>query len=443
MYQRQHKTLRNHMKTWYVITILLISCIINASVTQVLHHGAYKFGSNITNSSNNDCNCCMRISSNNVLIDFQGYSITQQDSSSHCSGIIIDENLKNIRIKNVSISNINGPGILVKAGCSEIKLTNVNIINSNDHGLLIDGTAEHNVENIELDSCSIFGTSNDSHPIAGIKISHTSGLQIHKTIVGSTKSNAQDAYGLWLDNCSNAILERLECYNTQGFSTAAGLFINNGVAIRLIAVNAQSNHTHDTSLIAKAYGHLIQSSISISCNYCISSNNTSSNNSYGFALLNGHGNTINECIAQGNSAKNVAIGIYLGEKESNSYIIKSQGLNNQATSSNGIAYGICINGPQNCSITKNNVSSNVGFVGIGLVDSTLNTNNYFAGNFAYANSTAGYDVQFSRGALPIKEATNKDFTSIKSISNYMNILIDHHAPSSSTIETSIVVLPHN
>jgi hypothetical protein len=62
-------------------------------------------------------------------------------------------------------------------------------------------------------------------------------------------------------------------------------------------------------------------------------------------------------------------------------------------------------------------------MGIGLKDTTTNTNNYIAGNLSYANTTTGYDIFRTAGSFPVTFASTGNFSALEQISKYINIAI--------------------
>jgi hypothetical protein len=106
-------------------------------------------------------------------------------------------------------------------------------------------------------------------------------------------------------------------------------------------------------------------------------------------------------------------------------ILNLLGVANRASFSTGAAYGIFVNGPQNCSISNNEIASNLGSIGIGLVDTTVDTNNFISGNLSLLNTTMAYEVQHTIGSFPVVFAMPENFNNIQNISRYLNVAIEN------------------
>lgn len=131
---------------------------------------------------------------------------------------------------------------------------------------------------------------------------------------------------------------------------------------------------------------------------------------------------IENCVSLNSSSTVLATSLHLAGSENKTRILYSQFRDNNA-SPLGNAYGIFLNGAQNCEILSNQLSDNNGLLGIGLVDTTTNTTNLIAGNFSFNNSTTAYQVINTVGIFPVAFGTMNDFSQLTDISQYINIAI--------------------
>lgn len=367
------------------------------------------------------------INTNDVLLDLDSHLIALDPSSTQTGidGVVINPNLDNIRIRGGIFKNLSGFAIRVGDGCSRITIDHVNI-QSCAGGISLEGIPSGtgiettSIANCLIDSC----TGNAASPAFGIHMNTCMTSEIKDCRCNNNDGlTTGSGYGIWLENCSTTEVITTIAYANGGNTKAAGIYLNSCNNCFFNDCRIKQTITRDTAATSTVYGVLLEGSMNNLFQSCKSAGNTNTSSSgIGFCTTNGTANFFSDCNTLANTGK-TGIGFLFTGTERGSAVLKSNALESIGNLLSGYAYGILIDGPQNCAILNNIASGNIGAIGIGLRDTATNTNNFIAGNRAYRNTTTGYDVYRTTGAFPVVFASVGDFSNLQNISEYFNLAL--------------------
>ena len=297
------------------------------------------------------------ISSSNIIVDLNGQTIEFSGNRSQTvHGIIIAPGVKNITIKNGTLSNFSGAGIYAQA------------------------TPDAPITNITLDSVVINGCFN------GIMIANGNNLILSSCTTSANENPISSTYGISLKNCSAAQI------NT-------------------------CNSSYNTNITDCCYGFFCSESKKIIFNNCTAFGNEAEENVIGFYLLSMNYNSyIKSCISNGNmSNKNEAFGFLL-ENTTLTFLEDSQAHCNY-TCGTTISYGIRLTNSRLNFIKRNSIDYNN--YGIYDDESLGSHTNIFTQNSAFHNTITDYirpnssplnfikiDQEYLQGALQAGSLSN-------------------------------------
>lgn len=387
------------------------------------------FGNDFIHNPSTPSTAALYINSSNTIIDLDGNAIMQDPSNNQIGihGIEIAPNISNVTIRNGVIKNFTGNGIYIGDGCNEIYINNITINNCLEGGILFDGSLSGTmISNGAIIDCIVTSCNGtNGSPAFGLRMNASQIIRVKNCLFNNNDAVATSSgYGVYMYYCNDCTLADCSMFQNGGGTLSAGIALINSSVCRLINCLSASTIAHDPSLSGTAFGFLIEGSISNEFTACKAIDSTNQiGDAIGFSTSNGFGNSYIACTAQNTNSNSLTIGFYITGTEQNSAILNSQSVANVSNILTGTTYGILIDGPQNCSLVENVASGNIGAIGIGLRDTTTNTNNYIAGTLSYANTTTGYDVFRTAGSFPVRFANIGNFTTIEDISKYMNVAI--------------------
>ncbi|HEX2977588.1 MAG TPA: right-handed parallel beta-helix repeat-containing protein [Candidatus Babeliales bacterium] len=413
-------------KKLILASLMLASSVVRPdSVCSVVSSpGNYIYGADNTGNPTdpNDSLVCIEVG--DVVVDLGGHAFTQDPNNfvGGFSGVVISPNLTNVTIRNGSIRSLTGKAIIVGEGCTDIRIENIDVSTCYDGGIIINGVSINPVKDIVVDNCLVSScTGSEASTTYGIRVSNGENITIKNcTIKGNDGGTVSSGFGISLEACDSSRIEDTVAHNNGGNALGVGvsLFQCQWTTVN----NCSVFNTIARAVSSRATGLLInQSSHTTISNCAVKHTNNSLGEAYGYQLIDGSDNLCILCQSLNNASATIASGFYLNGTETKSSLLKCKSRLNDGGVA-GVGYGILIDGPQNCDIWYNQVIANSGSTGFGLTDTTSNSNNLIVGNLAFQNTTAAYDVtQILPRVFPVANASVADFTTISSISKYINI----------------------
>lgn len=345
--------------------------------------GKYKIIEDLTSKPTNANISCIKITASNISIDFNGFSLTQQSStSSGLTAIEIAANVSNIDLYNIEIGSIDGNGIKIGAGANNITINGGSISSCKKIGMDIDQACELDVYNVNVNQYdgSHSGALNGA---VGIKLNKCVSCRFTNVYCNKGSQTGSKETCAWLlQSCNNCLFADCKAIANESKKSTVGFYITTSL----------NNHFKSCKVegtIAKedAYGFRLDETNKYNlfenceCSY----SNSSTGSAYGFYCKNGNGNCFKDCVAMGNSGANSSgkegSGFYL-TGETNSFIVGCTIKANNAKTGHGI-HSVSAT---YCTIEDNKIFGNTGTDnGYGLRDDAASSTNFILKNFAYAN----------------------------------------------------------
>lgn len=314
--------------------------------------GRYFLEESLRANPTNDHVSCIKISTNDVIVDLNSYAIIHVKSGGGKSfkAIEIDEGLSSITIKNGTIDSIDGLGIKINDNCKSIIISNIRITGCTT------GITATNLNSSLFEKLVITDIIN-THSLedaSGIHVATSNNCKFRDVFIQIVQSE-NNAYGFNLSNSVSAFFFDCKAKQVSGKNNAYGIFLD-------------------------------QSSKYPVLENCTSAYNVSENSdSYGFYSYNGTGGHYKQCLSLGNICANAsgkrACGFYF-ENENNTNLSKSVSKSNSGQTS----HGIHLVNSNYCVCESNEIFSNRGIEnGYGIKDDTASSLNLYIKNLAYAN----------------------------------------------------------
>lgn len=385
--------------------------------------GFYTFGSIEADPTDpNDSIVCIQAS--DVVLDLSHGVFNQLSSNTMpgFNGVVVDSDLHNITIQNGTFNGLTGIAIKIGDGCSDIVVKDIEIFNSMTSGMVWAGSAINTINDGSITNCFISScTGTGGNPAYGLRLIYCDNVTVQNcTFNNNDASTISSGFGASAEFCTTCKFLACDAHSNGGDSLAVGISLSNCQwtlvkgcnVLNTVARNAEGG---------KADGFLMDTCSFTSINNCFAIHNSNSvNEAYGFEAINGSDNTCVLCEARNNVGGTLAAGFGLNGTESGSSIFKCKSRQNDGGVA-GVGYGILANGADHCDIYYNQLSNNKGLTGFGATDATTDSTNLYAGNVAFNNTTAGFDVPKTVGAFPVATAAVSDFSAITGTSKYINI----------------------
>lgn len=356
------------------------------------------------------------IDSDNVTIDLNGHVLVCNSGvTTAAHGILVKDGIKNITIKNGTISGFKGDGINV-AGTSNSIVTGLTIENmkfiNNRNGIAATYTNDSKIENCKIvNSNDSLSTSNQTG--IGAWFINCSGITCNN--IDSSGHSGNKAYGFKLDTITGGTFENCTSFKNTGASTssptantpeaAIGFFLKDSTGCNFI-----NCRTADNVSTRYAYGFYLTGCSGNVLEKCSSLRNRATTEnilatSSGFYSLSGIGNTWTECISNGNIVNSAttgstdgygAFGFFLGNEQQSTLNQCSAKGNGLTTNHLANATGIFLDGTVNtdckyclvrgCEANANCTSKTSGISAYGIRDSATDTTNIIINCIAFGNS---------------------------------------------------------
>lgn len=421
----------------------------------------------------------IHITQSNVTLNLNETIITQASTNStlNLNAIVIDPGLSNIIIFNGTISGISGTGIVIGDGCSDITIKNVQITNCVQGGLTAIGTSSSPILSLTLRDLllsrnngdpSSYGDNTNTYNPTGALLTYVLHFDMSscQCITNQTTTN-DDAYGLYLQQCSNGIIRDSFFSGNQSNNGAYGLLAEQCIALEIInskfsnnvslAYNAygcalfgsSNNKIHKSQALSNigqslTYGFCLQglevSSTYFGSNYnsileCNSNTNyTNLGSCYGYFSSGNIANNFIQSISQGNQSGtqsgSIAAGFYAQQlteystdyNETLTVFKQCVARANYAKDSNGIGAGILIDVVEKGNLEGNWVFSNTGGLSsYGIADLTPESSSLIMSNYAFGHTTnylATYEDP--NASIPVISGTVGDFTTLANATPFIN-----------------------
>lgn len=276
--------------------------------------GTYVLTENIASALTS--NQIISISTDNVTLDLNGYTITGQ-SNFNMNGIEVISGKKNIVIKNGTIYSIGNSGIKVNSSVQNLKISNIlfNTCNGNNAsqagGIALVGGSGTEIDHCTIDNCITFSIVPQTNDAYGIYAKNTRYLTIKNCKAESVRNigKNRDAIAYYIENSEYPSIINSNAYLTEGGDIGAGIYL-------LTCTGAQvSNCTVEGSLAVdiakdgtpgKGYGFYFNDTNNALINECTSTNNGGGIAGNGFYIISCRNNRFLNCIAKGNHGTNAS-----------------------------------------------------------------------------------------------------------------------------------------
>jgi len=349
-----------------LFSLFFVNIVQSATVTDVIDKpGIYKYRTTVIAQPTDPNDSVITIASSNVVLDLDGYLLMQHPlvTTTGFSGIVINEGLSNIAIRNGRIDNFTGNGIKVSDGCHKIKVENMVISNCDAGGILIDGLASGTgVDSFLMnDTLLLSSTGFNDKPAYGLKAENATAIGIYDCFFNDNDTvTTSSGFGVYMNSC--ACIQFIRCVFTDNGGTDFGIgcYISNSMNICLQGCLALHNIARATNSVAAGYYFdNCKKAVCLSCK-CIETVN-SVGESVGFFSKSGTANLFQNCISEANDGGSIGAGFHLNG-ETDTVIINSRSIDNEGVDTSGAGYGIYLEGAFNdkCHLSKNNLIGNKG-----------------------------------------------------------------------------------
>lgn len=385
--------------------------------TTIAISGIYALSTNINFDPVLPNQSCITIDANDIILDLNRKTISQVSGNTQPGtiGITINPGVRNILIRNGSITDMSLYGIYINDGTELITLANIMLNNILSAGVLFDGESTGTgISNITCYDLQIDDVNNSfGTPTYGILTKFVDILQVTQCTISNLQTNTGNCYGIKVKNCNSVRLDScIVTENTSGGQRMHGfdfLEVNPCLVNNCLSAN---NLCTNLSSTAVSIGYNFDTCQNLVCNNCAATSNDCTYTAIGFNYSNCSTAPIINCQSYSNTSSLLdSIGfladscVVAGFEEcsslsnngfNNGYGILLRNLTNCTLENNVIqrnlgndgAYGIALLSTGSCSITKNNVSEHVASQGFGIFDDTgAATSNSILGNYALQNST--------------------------------------------------------
>jgi len=423
--------------------------IFSNTTTVITDPGSYITANDIAFSPTNSSIPIIRISSSNVHINFNTSSIRiapESSSSGITDGIIIDNNLSNITIRNGVINNLTGTGIITGEQCRNIQIVDMAITKIGQAGIIF----KTGGSNIIVHNCFIGDSTLISGDIYGIKFTSTNNVKIGScTLSNLETSSSSNCYGIDVTGGTNYRINNTQINNNRAggvsgirCTNTSGISINNsetkknvgsttqtcGIEFNQVSTSSiNSCETFANTSTLNACGILFTNKCT--CNEICDTTSSSqlsigSGNGHGIHLNGGNKNYIKNCKSFGNTGGSLSTSIGSGiilQSETKTSIENSLFDYNHGTTGKG--YGMYLLGSSLCTIKNNRFYHNTGTGGGWGIFEDATSTSFIIKNEAFANQTKNYIIPLASGKFPYKEVDIKNVDDLPNMTTIDNLSI--------------------
>jgi hypothetical protein len=388
----------------FIILVLGLMSNRSLAIHTISQPGFFYLIGNQTYGTSDPNDAIIVISSSNVVLDLQTFSIDQEGVFPGCDGILINPNLSNITIKNGGIKNLTGVGIHVSDGCTGINIEHIKISGCNTAGILYDGSTTginlSLLQQVNILTC----TGSGGNPAYGLRAINSANINAITCLMAYNDAGlTTSGFGLSLESCTECAFGQCLFTNNGGSNLAAGVALNQCNNCVFEGCITKFNTAHDLAGSGSACGIFINQSSGILFNLCDSNNNLNilppGYASMGALVLSSTSCIFRDSVFEFNRGARKSAGINLFNTSQT--FIDNCILRTNTTTISGFAYGLYLQGSVNdmCHIINSNYISNSGISGtFGILDDRNPSTNVILNNFAYNNGT-NYSVTYPIGVI--------------------------------------------
>jgi hypothetical protein len=380
-------------KIFLCLFILFFCKEIRSSLQTISTPGTYSAGFDFNIEDFISDGIVIHITTSNVVIDFSNSRVSQAvGNQTLLNGIVIDENLENIQIKNGRIEQLTGMGIKIGDGCKNISIENMHITGCNAGGILFDGIISGTgITQTVISQCVITScTGSNGGEAFGLKAVNALNMLVSNCVFNSNDAlSTSSGCGARIENSQFLQIINSSAKSNGGDSFGAGFCLLNSKDIVIRECSAIHNKAISSAVGSLVAGFYLLGNNNAVLNDCESIENVNEGReAAGFYAQGGSAEIFEECYAEVNQGATQASG-FLFSGETFSAIINCRILMNNTTTS-GTGYGIFFSGTTNdrCYASENRVIGNSGVAGgIGIRDQRVPSTSLFLKNYAFDNGT--------------------------------------------------------
>jgi hypothetical protein len=373
--------------------------------------GNYHFSSG-TNVDFITSGTIINITSNNVTINLQNFTLSQKNAGSsnkNITGINIADGLSNITIKNGNINNITGTAIIMGQNCFNITLNNLTIAQARSGGIEV----QTGTDTMFINNCFAGKSLTNKKNNFGLSLTSNKNITVHNcSFIGVRAPTGYNAFGITATNCIDCSINNCAINNNSG-DTVSGLHLNNCIAFEVdnIETNGNSSSVGGAAGIecSGGQGNTFKNSTSFyntaatnsrgiyfhsnasynqvfdcttSCQKVLTTGNAS-----GICITTGTSNCFTRITSFGNTGGSLTTSKGCGIILSNTYgVIVDHSTCNYNNGGTGKGYGIHLINTSRCIIEENKLYYNHGTAGSWGIQEEENSLSFLASNIAFGNA---------------------------------------------------------
>ncbi|MBI2774405.1 hypothetical protein HYX58_00135 [Candidatus Dependentiae bacterium] len=397
-----------------VVVVLAMSFLnfflcLNATELTISQAGIYQLGAPILTSPTTADNI-INITASDVVLDLGGYVISQANGTANVAGIVVNQNLSDIVIRNGTIRSVTGTGISLLATDSRIRISNILFENCAGAGMAADGSAG-TITDLELTQCRFYGCSSTGTSV--ILWNNVSRSSIVNCIIDGTINTAAAFTCINLLTCTSCTMNDITIQNNTTLNNSA-LFsaINeNSTFYNYFSNVIIRNNTSGASANFNGFNTTGTSSLYLNCSI-VGNFGGGANNA--FNLNSTTGNLYRQCQIINNTAQSGTLSGFRESSPGNQNIFTDCTANVGSSSSTGVFFNLNSLGSIVARCTASNILVGIGLsvpstvqkltvfdclfskLGTGVQDAVSTTGDLYYRNVAFNNSAAQFSgVGFS------------------------------------------------
>lgn len=402
------KTLTNNATTPGTFNLLPATFIRQRNLTTatyvISNPGVYCLAENISFSPATGIPA-ISITASNVVLDFQGYSITQTNATANVDGITIASAASDIMVSNGRLSSFTRNGILTGNNLNRIAFQDLTITNCASQAISSVGAASPRNDSLYINNCIITACNS-------ILIQNWNNVFLNTVSVAQSTATTG---AISFNTCADIIGSKIVCNNSTSASSFIGLSLNtiSGAQFGNCAMISNAGGT------AASSGVFIAASSGITFDKAYILNNSATSGDLAGFLIDGDKCVFTNCVVAGGSSAGNVYGFRINNTSAKSTIIKDSFIyNNISSGVAAVANGISLGANIAQSLFAGNIihsQSNTGggtATGITFTSSAASVDNMFFNNTVFNNLTTGINYTNGGGStqfvknLSTRNATN-------------------------------------
>ena len=256
----------------------------------------------------------IKINTDNVVVDLNGYTITGQ-STSNMNGIEVDTGKNNIEIKNGTIYSVGNSAIKINGSVKNLKISNItcNSCNKNNSstagGIYLNGGSGTEITHCAIDNCVTFSVVPQTVNAYGIFATDTKYLSINNCRSESIRNigKSHKSYGYYIEASEYPTIINSDAYSCEGDAIGAGVYLLTCTGAKLENCTVEGSIASDVALEYNpgiGYGFYFNDTNNSTIKKCNATNNGGKNAGNGFYVLSCKNNRFINCISTGNYSTN-------------------------------------------------------------------------------------------------------------------------------------------